>query len=324
MPVDVLGGTAIRPVERHGMEAVSWFLYNKETGAIMGRTPLSWLLITVFYIIYYACLGAFWLACLFIFYQTIDDKVPKWQMDEALITSSPAVGVRPSQSWELVDSSLIMFTHTKKDGEKEVAGWGEWVERTTEFLSTYEKQKGKPCKDGEQNPDQVCEFKLSELGACKPGKNFGYDKAKPCVFLKLNKIFGLDHDYYENVTTLEDLGVPAPLINKVKTLKNPTQRKKVWIECHGENPADREAIGDIEYYPKHMGFDAKYFPYMNQDGYVSPLVAVRFLNAKAGQLIHIECRAWAGNIKYNKRDKIGRAHFELLIHNEETINNINA
>ena len=32
MPVDVLGGTAIKPVERHGMEAVMFFLYDKEKG----------------------------------------------------------------------------------------------------------------------------------------------------------------------------------------------------------------------------------------------------------------------------------------------------
>jgi len=316
----VLGGTAIRPVERHGMEAVSWFFYNKDTGAIMGRTPLSWLLITVFYIIYYACLGAFWMACLFIFFTTIDDKVPKWQKD--LISSSPAVGVRPSQSWELVDSSMIMFTQTNKDGENDVAGWGEWVERTDDFFKKYEKQTGIPCLDGDQNPDQVCEFKpAAELGNCVQSNNYGYDKGKPCIFLKLNKIYGLDHDYYDNATTIADK-VPEPVVKQFKKLA-PSQRKKVWIDCHGENPADREAIGELRYFPKHMGFDAKYFPYMNQDGYVSPLVAVQFLNAQAGQLIHIECRAYAGNIGYEKRDKIGRAHFELLIHNQQTINNIN-
>merc|ERR1712013_971459 len=55
-----IGCSAIKPVERHGWEAVSWFLYDKNTGAIMGRTPLSWLLITIFYIIYYAFLAGFW------------------------------------------------------------------------------------------------------------------------------------------------------------------------------------------------------------------------------------------------------------------------
>jgi len=319
MPVDVLGGTAIKPVERHGFEAISWFLYDRNTGAIMGRTPMSWFLITVFYIIYYSCLAAFWLACLYIFFTTIDEKVPKWQMD--LITSSPAVGVRPAQSWELVDSSMIMFTQTKEDGEKEVAGWGEWVDRSKDFLKLYDNQKGKDCKDGSDNTGEACKFKLSDLGPCAKG-NLGYDKGKPCVYLKLNKIYGLQHDYYDNVTTIAD-EVPATVSNVVKKLPE-NKRRKVWIDCHGENPADREAIGTMKYYPPTMGFDSKYFPYLNQQGYVSPVVAVQFMNAEAGQLIHIECRAYAGNIGYAKRDKLGRAHFELMIHNAQTINNINA
>jgi hypothetical protein len=32
----------------------------------------------------------------------------------------------------------------------------------------------------------------------------------------------------------------------------------------------------------------------------------------------VECRAWAANIKYDRRDKIGKAHFELLVHNKAT------
>ena len=87
-----IGATAIKPVERHGWEAVSWFLYDRNTGAIMGRTPMSWLLITVFYIIYYTLLAGFWMLCLTIFFQFVDDHQPRWQQDGSLIGSSPALG----------------------------------------------------------------------------------------------------------------------------------------------------------------------------------------------------------------------------------------
>ena len=53
----MLGGNAIKPVERDGIEAIRYFFYNPDTGEIMTRTPLSWLLITIFYIIYYSWLG---------------------------------------------------------------------------------------------------------------------------------------------------------------------------------------------------------------------------------------------------------------------------
>ena len=56
-PSTLLGGTAIKPVERHGWEAIKYFFYNPDTGEVITRTPMSWLLITVFYVIYYSCLG---------------------------------------------------------------------------------------------------------------------------------------------------------------------------------------------------------------------------------------------------------------------------
>ena len=60
-----------------GLEAFCQFVWNQEKKEFFGRTGLSWLKITVFYIIYYSLLAAFWALMLFIFYQTIDDTVPR-------------------------------------------------------------------------------------------------------------------------------------------------------------------------------------------------------------------------------------------------------
>lgn len=49
----------------------------------------------------------------------------------------------------------------------------------------------------------------------------------------------------------------------------------VWLSCEGENPADQENIGPIDYYPR-QGFPGYYFPYENSEGYLSPLVAIHF------------------------------------------------
>ena len=46
----------------------------QDTGAIMGRTPMSWLLITVFYIIYYTCLAGFFIMCLSVFLAVTTDN----------------------------------------------------------------------------------------------------------------------------------------------------------------------------------------------------------------------------------------------------------
>merc|ERR1719284_622228 len=115
-----IGCTAIKPVERHGLDAIKWFLYDKETGAIMGRTPMSWLLITIFF-------------------QFIDDKEPKWQQDASLIGKSPALGVRPGQDADMIESSMIIFNYEAVKDEIAVPGRQGWIDRADKFLEPYRK-----------------------------------------------------------------------------------------------------------------------------------------------------------------------------------------
>lgn len=53
-------------------------------------------------------------------------------------------------------------------------------------------------------------------------------------------------------------------------------RNQVWVSCDGLQDADKELIGGkIEYYPQSQGIPAYFYPFRNQRGYLSPLVAVR-------------------------------------------------
>jgi len=315
----MLGVTAIKPKERHGLEAIQYFFFDKDTGAVMGRTPKSWALITLFYLVYYTLLAAFWAGCMYIFMLTIDDKVPRWTEDASLIGRGQSLGVRPNQSDAFIDSGLIMFNTAAKESSDDhhIAGWGEWSARMEGFLSAYRASKGVDCAGGATAPGdgKFCKFPLELLGPCGEG-NFGYDKGKPCVILKLNKIYGLEPEYYNDPAAFPENFPPrlADLVGKMA----PGDRNQVWLDCIGENPADNEAIGDIKYFPASSGFSSQYFPYLNQDDYLPPLAAIQFQNPEPGQLLHIECRAWAANIKYDRRDKLGKAHFELLVHNKAT------
>lgn len=315
-------GTAIRPVERHGMEAISFFLYDPVKGAIMGRTPKSWALIIIFYCIYYSCLAGFWYACLLIFFHiSIQDPKeigefakPRWLLDESRIGVSPALGIRPNQTDKLMDSCMILFN---KDSEADVMdgkqvkmpGWGPWKQRTDDFLANYE-----DCKDGD--------FCKTDLGECVKD-NYGWDKGTPCIILKLNKIYGLIPDWYNDTSKLpndpeKNNVFPTKLKTHIDGLaKEKDKRNQVWVECKGESPADEENIGPMTYFPTDRGFPKKYFPYVNQKGYKSPLIAVRFDDPKIGQLLHIECRAWAKNIGYNRMDRLGKAHFELMVYSKD-------
>ena len=61
----------------------------------------------------------------------------------------------------------------------------------------------------------------------------------------------------------------------------------VWMSCEGENPADVENIGKINYYPR-MGIPTYYFPYKNQKGYKSPIMFAHLENPKSKNTIDWE------------------------------------
>lgn len=94
----------------------------------------------------------------------------------------------------------------------------------------------------------------------------------------------------------------------------------ILVECGGENDVDRDFVFEIEYYSemnttKIGGFHRNFFPYLNQDGYRSPLVFVHFKKIETNILINVECRAYAQNIEHNDaiEYKRGSVHFELVV-----------
>lgn len=79
-----------------------------------------------------------------------------------------------------------------------------------------------------------------------------------------------------------------------------------------QNAADKENIGPIRYSPKQT-IAPNYYPFTNQDGYQSPFVMVQFMQPARGVLINVECKSWAENIRYNRKEGEGSVHFELLV-----------
>jgi len=117
--------------------------------------------------------------------------------------------------------------------------------------------------------------------------------------------------------------MPDNLITKIRELitKNPSNRMldTIWVTCEGENPADRENIGELEYYSpafkndQFQGIPAYYFPYKKQKNYKAPFIFVKFIKPQYNVLIQIECKAWAKNIIPNRQERLGSVHFELMI-----------
>lgn len=124
----------------------------------------------------------------------------------------------------------------------------------------------------------MCNLDISKFKACTHEHGYGYNNSAPCIFLKLNRIFGWVPDYYNDP---EDLPteMPASLKDYIKGL-NASERNQVWISCQGEDGSDKELLSEADYFPTR-GFPSYYYPYTNLKGYVSPLVAVKFLRPKS-------------------------------------------
>merc|ERR1719158_2786745 len=220
----------------------------------------------------------------------------------------------------MIDSSMIIFRKDIPEKAKDdvVPGYGGWVNRTNDFLKPYSTPPGnaKNCEDeGEMKTfvegRDFCKFDLEVLDKCKyeeSGKDYGYKEGKPCLIIKLNKIYGLTPDFYNGSEKLPPAAtdpeqqcndgecMPAQAREEIiERMKKTDNKYQVWLHCEGENAADRENLGPIEYFPPHAGFPNTYFPYLNQKGYHNPLVAVKLNMPKGseGKLIHLECRAYA-------------------------------
>ncbi|XP_056642444.1 sodium/potassium-transporting ATPase subunit beta-2 [Diorhabda carinulata] len=306
-----------RPPVLTKWEGFKQFLWNPETKQFLGRTGASWGKILLFYLIFYAVLVGFFAALLAVFYQTLDTKKPKWELDNGLIGNNPGLGFRPMPPESNVESTLIWYKSSDKGNVHY------WQEELRKFLRPYHKENNPHYNNVEQcsmfvspTPGKVCDVKMTpqKWHPCLDEAGFGFEDEKggPCIFLKLNKIYNWYPEYY-NSTNLPDSSVMSEYLRKdILDAETRNEHQMVWVTCEGENPADKENIGPLRYIPQR-GFSSQYFPFKNQDGYLSPLVAVHFETPKRGVLINIECKAWAKNIIHDRIDRRGSVHFELMI-----------
>ncbi|CAH0726363.1 unnamed protein product, partial [Brenthis ino] len=292
-----------KPSRKTAKQKFSDFIFDENTGAVLGRTPESWVLVAIFAI----CMATF-------LQHFVNPRVPRLQQESSLIGTSPGLGFRPLPPD--VRSTLIWYKGTGYDSYKY------WEDQLKDFLSVY-KRKGQtagagehihPCKfNATTPPGKVCDVDVSGLKPCVEENHFSFHKSSPCIFLKLNRIYGWVPEFYDGIENLPE-DMPVDLKSHIKniTYYNSKLANMVWVSCHGETPADQENIGPISYFP-FQGFPGYYYPYNNAEGYLSPLVAVHLQRPRTGILINIECRAWAKNIKYNRRERLGVVHFELMI-----------
>jgi len=326
----VVGATAMKPDKKEGLAGFLEFLYNKKNGTVMGRTGKSWAKITVFYIIYYSCLAGFWAAMLAVFWTTLDMDKPKWVAGNGLIGDRPGIGVRPSQSPENVGSS-VMYLHsdwTPEDSVRDKLNNNNlgYATRLEDFFKRYvdcksesesEVCKSKKAVDCDDKDNTVaakdgnfCNFPLAELGDCAKWP-YGYGSPfKPCVFLKLNRIYNLTLDPLQDSNEPELKGSSDELIAFV----DKQEPKEPFVWCEGEYPADRDLLaGKTEYFPKAQTFPLKYFPMLTKDQDQNTMVALQFSDLPVGRMVQVICKVYYKNVVHQKKTKSGLVQFQLFV-----------
>lgn len=160
--------------------------------------------------LFYAVLAGFFAAIFAVFYQTLDESKPKWQLKDGLIGANPGLGFRPMPPESNVESTLVWFeAANEKNTEHWINALDEFLEsklncscpKSFDFIeilssayTTVNKEDEKNRKDCtpemERNDGKVCRVDVTptKFNICTKEQDYGYSKSSPCVFLKLNKV----------------------------------------------------------------------------------------------------------------------------------------
>jgi sodium/potassium-transporting ATPase subunit beta len=284
-------------------------LYNPQKKELLGRTCGSWAKIGAFYLVFYSCLAGFFAIMLVGFFATVSDDQPTMMDMYSLIKQNPGVGFKPMPNH---DSTLIRINTSNSDT------YANKIQDIVAFLKENNYIMGDDNVPSnitqDSNKNDTFSIKQFESTPCyleKDAKNindsYGYKDGKPCVMLKINRVFnwvpeplqGMTNKYGDNGTAL---------------LGDRYDPHYIGVSCEGENDGDKDNIGHMNFYPDPgHGFSYQYFPYKNYKNYRSPLVFVQFPKVKEGVVIQIWCKIWAYNIMFHKNDKAGSVHFELMV-----------
>uniref|UniRef100_A0A1A8P3Y0 Sodium/potassium-transporting ATPase subunit beta n=1 Tax=Nothobranchius pienaari TaxID=704102 RepID=A0A1A8P3Y0_9TELE len=284
------------------------FLWNSETGELLGRTGGSWFKITLFYVVFYGLLAGIFVGTIQALLFTLSEYKPTWQDRVA----PPGLSHTPR-----TEKAEVLFK--SKDFETYLP----YTKALKEFLSQYDEEKQRdqmkfedcglePAEyknrgdlESDMGQRKACRFSRSLLGPCSgiDDRDFGFKEGKPCLIVKLNRIVN-----FRPRPPMSNDTIPEEVQPKV-------QPNVIPLHCTHKKEEDAGKIGEIKYFGIGGGFPLQYYPYYGKrlhPHYLQPLVALQFTNLTMKTELRIECKVYGENIDYNEKDRY-QGRFEIKI-----------
>uniref|UniRef100_A0A1A8MPX1 Sodium/potassium-transporting ATPase subunit beta n=1 Tax=Nothobranchius pienaari TaxID=704102 RepID=A0A1A8MPX1_9TELE len=284
------------------------FLWNSETGELLGRTGGSWFKITLFYVVFYGLLAGIFVGTIQALLFTLSEYKPTWQDRVA----PPGLSHTPR-----TEKAEVSFK--SKDFETYLP----YTKALKEFLSQYDEEKQRdqmkfedcglePAEyknrgdlESDMGQRKACRFSRSLLGPCSgiDDRDFGFKEGKPCLIVKLNRIVN-----FRPRPPMSNDTIPEEVQPKV-------QPNVIPLHCTHKKEEDAGKIGEIKYFGIGGGFPLQYYPYYGKrlhPHYLQPLVALQFTNLTMKTELRIECKVYGENIDYNEKDRY-QGRFEIKI-----------
>ena len=227
-----------------GCQSFGKFMWNSQTREFMGRTGVNWAKIGLFYLIFYGFLAGFFAAMLAIFITTLNPVDGEGGPTlTQFIKNQPGLtrldtGSNSLRSYNVNDTTYLEAY--SKFMNSFLAGYDNI---TTEDCSTTER---KPIPAG-QPP---CRYPYQNLLKGCLNDSFGLAAGKPCVFVRMNKVFNW---------------VPQPIGNSL------------YLNLTCSN--------NVKVFPP--GFLVSAFPFRGQKGYIPPIVGVQLEGTGASTTCYI-------------------------------------
>ncbi|KAH8343966.1 hypothetical protein KR084_002752 [Drosophila pseudotakahashii] len=255
-----------REQEKRRKKDLPWSkrIFDIDEHTLFGRTAWAWFRIVCFYLVLYSLIiliVAFWIGIFML--AIIDPNKPRW------LKGPPGLSMVPYNS-----SAITFYTHLM----------GEVIpiaDRIDNFLNKLN--------------DDAVEF----FSECNQDDMWGYVSAKPCVFIKLNKVIGFQPETYD---TQDDLpkDVPAGLD---ETLRKYGPTPKIWITCE----VSRGPQPEINFFP------GPYYEASEKMTGVQRVVAVQLNKMPSNSEVSICCRVWARNIPIDEKFQ-GKGQLKFAMH----------